>query len=130
MASEPLGQLPQPSVFWHLDSYPTRAAAEAAKGPRGTVVEALGQVWLFTIGEGSWRPPGGVRVAEIGPLPVKAGEQYTAQYYGGHLQAGRCDPEASPSGTRGVVYDGWGLLRGDPGRQDGGTRRPGHRHSD
>jgi len=55
MASESLGQLSQPAVFWHLDSYPTRAAAEAAKGPRGTVVEALDRVWLFTIGESGWR---------------------------------------------------------------------------
>jgi hypothetical protein len=44
LVSTPLGPLAQPAVFWHLDSYPTRAAAEAAKGPRGTVVEALGQV--------------------------------------------------------------------------------------
>ncbi len=80
MASEPLGQLSRSAVFWHLDTYPTRAAAEAAKGPRGTVVEALGKVWLFTIGEAGWRPSGGVRVAEIGPLLVKSDEQYTAQY--------------------------------------------------
>jgi hypothetical protein len=58
LVSEPLGSLTQPAVFWHLDSYPTRAAAEAAKEPRGTIVEALGQVWLFTIGEA-----GGHRVA-------------------------------------------------------------------
>src|SRR4051812_46682050 len=43
-ATEALGELPQ-APFWHLDAYPTRAAAEAAKGPRGTVVESLGRVW-------------------------------------------------------------------------------------
>ena len=80
MPSELLGQLSRSAVFWHLDTYPTRAAAEAAKGPRGTVVEALGKVWLFTIGEAGWRPSGGVRVAEIGPLLVKSDEQYTPQY--------------------------------------------------
>jgi hypothetical protein len=83
LVSEALGPLAQPAVFWHLDSYPTRAAAEAVKGPRSTVVEALGQVWLFTIGEAGWRPQGGVRVAEVGPIPVKAGELYTAQYMEG-----------------------------------------------
>jgi quercetin dioxygenase-like cupin family protein len=83
MASESLGRLSQPTVFWHLDTYPTRAAAEAAKGPRGTVIEALDRVWLFTIGESGWRAPGGLRVAEVGPLPVKSGEQYTAQYMEG-----------------------------------------------
>jgi len=67
-------------VFWHLDTYPNRAAADAQKGPRGTVIEALGRVWLFTIGAAGWRPAGGVRVAQIGPLLVKPGEEYTAGY--------------------------------------------------
>jgi len=80
IAHAPQGQLSQPAVFWHLDTYPARTEAEAAKGPRGTVVEALVKVWLFTIGEAGWRPPGGVRVAEIGPLHVKSGETYTARY--------------------------------------------------
>lgn len=93
MASQPLGQLSQPAVFWHLDRYPTRAAAEMAQGPRGIVVEALGQVWLFTIGEAGWRAQGGVRVAEIGPLAVKAGEQYTAQYMEGISNPGDVTPQ-------------------------------------
>lgn len=80
VAHVPQGQLSQPAVFWHLDTYPTRTEAEAAKGPRGTVIEALGKIWLFTIGEAGWRPSGGVRVAEIGPLHVKSGEKYTARY--------------------------------------------------
>ena len=80
IAHVPQGQLSQPAVFWHLDTYATRTEAEAAKGSRGTVVEALGKVWLFTIGEAGWRPPGGIRVAEIGPLHVKSSEQYTARY--------------------------------------------------
>jgi quercetin dioxygenase-like cupin family protein len=80
IAHVPQGQVFQPAVFWHLDTYPTRTEAEAAKGSRGTVVESLGKVWLFTIGEAGWRAPGGVRVAEIGPLHVKSGEAYTARY--------------------------------------------------
>jgi len=51
-----------------------------AKGPGATVMEALDQVWLFSIGAAGGRTPGGKRVAEIGPLPVKAGTKYTAQY--------------------------------------------------
>ena len=93
IVAEPLGQLPQSEVFWHLDTYTTRAAAEAAKGPRGTVVEALGKVWLSTIGDAGWRPPGGVRVAEIGPIFVKAGEQYTAQYAEGISNPGEVTPK-------------------------------------
>jgi hypothetical protein len=65
IVAEPVGRMPRSEVFWHLDTYLTRAAAEAAKGPRGAVVEALGKVWLFTIEEAGWRPSGGIRVAEV-----------------------------------------------------------------
>lgn len=93
IVSEPLGRLSQSAVFWHLDRYPNRVEAESAKGPRSTVVEALGQVWLFTIGEAGWRPRGGVRVAEIGPIMVKAGEEYTAQYAEGISNPGDVTPK-------------------------------------
>jgi len=38
-----------------LDTYATRATAEVAEGLRGTVVESLGKIWLFTIAEAGWR---------------------------------------------------------------------------
>jgi len=91
--AQPVGQLPTSEVFWHLDTYPTRPAAEAAKGPRGTAVEALGRVWLFTIGEAGWRSPGGVRVAEVGPIFVKAGEEYSVQYAEGISNPGDVTPK-------------------------------------
>ncbi len=80
MAEHSFGALPQGPVFWHLSTYPTRAAAEAAKGPHDTVVESLDKVWLLTIGEAGHRSASGKFVAEIGPLPVSAGASYTAQY--------------------------------------------------
>jgi quercetin dioxygenase-like cupin family protein len=81
MTSVPQGEMPQATVFWHVYAYPSRAEAEAANGRGGTIVEGLGKSWLFAIGPAGWRPtPGAVRVAEIGPLRVKAGVEYTAQY--------------------------------------------------
>jgi len=79
-ATEVLGTLPQGPLFWHLYVYPTRAAAETAKGPRGTVVEAFEKVWLYTIAEPELRISGGERIAAIGPLPISSGKQYTARY--------------------------------------------------
>jgi len=79
-ATELVGDLPQVPLFWHLYNYSTRAAAEAAKGPRGTVVESFERVWLYTIAEAGWRPSSGDRVAIIGPLRTAAGKQYTARY--------------------------------------------------
>jgi mannose-6-phosphate isomerase-like protein (cupin superfamily) len=92
LASESLGIVSEPAVYWHLDTYETRVAAETAKGPRGTVVEAVGKIWLFTVANAGWRSPGGVRIAEIGPLFVKSGEQYTALYAEGISNVGDVTP--------------------------------------
>src|SRR5215467_12426045 len=75
MADDPVGQLTQSHVFWTLDTYPTRAAAEADKRPHGTVVESFGQFWLLTIADrkSKPKPSRGNRAAEIGPLAVVAG---------------------------------------------------------
>lgn len=79
LANESMGQLTKPEVFWHLDTYPTRTAAQADKGPQGIVVESFGKVWLMTIAEEKWRSAHGTRVSEIGPLPIVAGQMYSAQ---------------------------------------------------
>jgi hypothetical protein len=81
LVDQPIGRIEQTQTFWHLDAYATRPEAEKAKGPRGTVVESLGKVWLLTIEKAGWRPAlKGERVAEIGPLPVIAGESYSAVF--------------------------------------------------
>jgi quercetin dioxygenase-like cupin family protein len=80
IADEPVqGVLPE-QVFWHLDTYPTRAAAEAAKRPGAVVIEALGKVWLMTIASGDFRAGSGDRVARLGPLPVTSTIEYSATY--------------------------------------------------
>jgi quercetin dioxygenase-like cupin family protein len=79
IAHQPIGQMTT-QILWYLDVFPTRSAAEAAKGPHGTVVESMGKVWLLTIEKAGWRASKGERMAEIGPLPVVEGEEYSAQY--------------------------------------------------
>ena len=83
-----VGRLPAPTVYWHLDRFPSNAAAEASRGPRGTVVESQRQHWLFTIGDAAWRPGAGERVATIGPLAVDPAEPYTARYLESVIAAG------------------------------------------
>jgi quercetin dioxygenase-like cupin family protein len=80
LANDPVGVLSEPQALWHLDVYQTRAAALAVKGPRGTVVEALGKVWLLSIEPAGWRAAGAQHVAEIGPIPIHAGDAYSSQY--------------------------------------------------
>ena len=105
-ATEVLGALQGPQS-WHLYNYPTRAAAETAKGPHGTVVESFGKVWLYTIADANWRPAGGDRIAVIGPLPLAAGTRYTARYMEAVFTAGMDTPVHLHSGA-----EAWYLLSG------------------
>jgi quercetin dioxygenase-like cupin family protein len=108
LGHEPVGQLNQSEVFWHLDVYETRAAAEAAKGPQGTVVDSLGKTWLLTIAEEGWRPIGGERIAEIGPLSITAGAKYSAQYMEAIFTPGMMAPAHTHSGP-----EAWYTLTGE-----------------
>lgn len=75
-----LGVLPRGPLFWQLDTFPDRTAAEAQRGARGTVVDGHGKHWLFTIAQETWRPTVGTHAATIGPLTVDASAPYTAHY--------------------------------------------------
>jgi len=109
IASQPIGKLTKPLTFWYLDAYPTRDLAEAAKGTHGTVVESLGKQWLLSIEDAGWRAPaGGERIAEIGPLPVNAGEAYTAQYMEAVFNPGMTAPAHVHSGP-----EAWYTLTGE-----------------
>jgi quercetin dioxygenase-like cupin family protein len=107
-------------VYWTIDVYSTRELAEQAKGSHSTVVESLGKVWLFTIGEKPKADPAGDRVAEIGPLPIKAGQTYTVQYMEATLQPGMVSRPHLHSGTE-VFYteSGETCLETPDGRQVG-----------
>ena len=75
-----VGRVSPEPTFWHLDTFPTRAAAEAAKRPGAAVIEALGKIWLMTIDNADFRAGSGEHVADIGPLPVNSTMEYSATY--------------------------------------------------
>ena len=77
---QPVGRIPQAPVFWHLDTFPTRAAAEAAKGAGAAVMESLGKFWVMTIAGAGFRAGSGEHVADIGPLPLDPQVEYSAMY--------------------------------------------------
>jgi hypothetical protein len=89
MARQELGHLnAKAPLYWHLDTYATRAAAEKARGPRSTVVESLGRIWLFTIEAAAWRPTSGKRVERVGPLPLVQADSIAAVYMEGVFEPG------------------------------------------
>jgi quercetin dioxygenase-like cupin family protein len=88
-----LGHLPdKPPLYWHIDSFPNRKAAEAVVGPRGVVVESLGHIWLYTLAESTWKSGGGRHVATIGPLPIIPARAHAAVYMEGVFQPGMKSP--------------------------------------
>src|SRR6266853_586527 len=113
IASQPVGQLAKAETFWHLDVYATRAEAEAAKASGGVVVESLGKTWLLTIADQGWRPSGGERIAEIGPLPIIAGQTYSAPYMEAIFTPGMGSTVAHTRGPGGLVHAGGRDLSGN-----------------
>jgi quercetin dioxygenase-like cupin family protein len=76
-----LPELPAGPVYWYVYSYPSRAEADkAAQPPASIVVESLGTIWLFAIGDATSPTSTGQRVARVGPLPVLAAKRYIARF--------------------------------------------------
>jgi len=68
----------QASIYWHLRTFPSRKAAEAAKSATGIVVEEDGRVWLSEFGARNSTPRGGDAIAIVGPLQLPAAKSYAA----------------------------------------------------
>jgi quercetin dioxygenase-like cupin family protein len=108
IAHDALGAFAEAQTFWHLHTFSSRAEAEAAKGPRGTVMESMGKVWLLTIEAQGWRPAKGQQVAQIGPLPVRPGVNYSAQYMEAIFSPGMTSATHDHSGS-----EAWYTLEGE-----------------
>jgi quercetin dioxygenase-like cupin family protein len=76
IARERLLTFMEPSVYWHLRRFGTKAEADAAKGEKGLVVQEDGQVWLSTFGPRAAEPKAGEPVAIIGPLHLPPAKAY------------------------------------------------------
>ena len=117
LTDAPMRALTKAQAFWHLDVYPTRAAAEADRGPRSTIVESLGKVWLLSIEGEAWHPATGQRVSKIGPLPITAGEKYSAQYMEAHIHSGYDFGHPQPPRPGSLVHLEWRNLSGNVRRR-------------
>ncbi|HEX5504852.1 MAG TPA: hypothetical protein VFW96_19700, partial [Thermomicrobiales bacterium] len=69
-------QAPAGPLYWRLETFATKAAAEAAAGPTGLAVELGGTAYLATLGPAGGATAGGTRVAELGPLHLPAAARY------------------------------------------------------
>jgi hypothetical protein len=85
VAEKKLQQLPPGTLFWRVETFPALAQAQAAAGPASLAAEVQNKAWLFTLGPKGGATPGGVKVAEIGPVPPLAAPEYLLRinYTGG-----------------------------------------------
>jgi quercetin dioxygenase-like cupin family protein len=111
-------------VFWTLDVYPDRESAQAASGPGSTVLNALDRVWLLSVGDKPAPSAKGKRMTQIGPLPIKANEEYTAQYRESIMKPGAVSRTHVHSGPEAFYTEaGETCLETPSGKQ---VSRPGH----
>ncbi len=72
LAKMKVSQFPDAPLFWHLNRFPSRNAAEATQVQNSLVVEAEGQAWLFSFAPKTAAPKAGELVASVGPLQLTA----------------------------------------------------------
>ncbi len=92
LSRQVLPSLPSNPLYWHLDQFVSKDAAERAAIPTSTVVDAFGSVWLFTIERRSWRPKSGKHVSDVSPLPVQPAATYAAEYLRSVFSPGMAAP--------------------------------------
>jgi quercetin dioxygenase-like cupin family protein len=71
-------QFSKTDVYWHLRTFDTRKAADAAKSATGLVVEEDGRVWLSEFGTRDSTPRSGKPIAVVGPLQLPPAKSYSA----------------------------------------------------
>ena len=82
-------QLPTGPLYWRIENFPTLDQAKAAAGEYrwdpdtvsyqglpSLTAEVAGKAWLFTLGPQGGATPGGMKVAEIGPVPPLSAPEY------------------------------------------------------
>jgi hypothetical protein len=76
VAEKKLKELPTGPLYWHLETFPTLAEAQAAAGPTSLTAEMAGKAWLFTLGAKDGATRRGSKVAEIGPVPAITASEF------------------------------------------------------
>lgn len=76
IAERAVAQLPEGPLYWHVETFPSLAAARAAAGPWSLTAQHAGRAWLFTLGSRDDASRGGDVVALIGPVPVVPASNY------------------------------------------------------
>ena len=124
MAEKQVANLPDGNLFWRIESFASLDASKRAAAPDALVAEAVGKVWLFTLGsQGGPSSPLGTRVAEVGPIVRVKAQSYLLRINEASGPPGSTTPVHShPRAPR--LCSCWKVQR-QPGPDDCiGSRRP------
>lgn len=88
LAHQKIGKLDVASVYWNLDKYPSVEAARLGNAGDGSIVNAFGSVWVFSIGP--LRP--GAHMAQVGPIVVDENTAYDAEFLKSTFSPGMTAP--------------------------------------
>ncbi len=129
LAERKVADLPVGELFWRIETYPSKEAAQGAAGAWSLVAEAAGKVWLFTLGTAGGSSSGGTKVSEIGPIARIAAPQYLLRINEASGPPGSVTPVHSHPGSEAFyVLAGEQGIRGAHGTMvvKAGTSEPGH----
>jgi hypothetical protein len=112
VAEKKLSKLPDGTLYWCVETFPTLVEAKAAVGPDGwdpaavsyatktsLIAEVAGKVYLVTLGAKGTSTPGGTKLAEIGPLPPLSAPEYLLRLNYGSGPPGSSTPVHSHPGS-------------------------------
>jgi len=112
VAEMKVNQLPKGPLYWRVENFPTLDQAKAAAGEYhwnpdtvsydgwpSLAAEVAGKAWLFTLGPQGAATTGGMKVAEIGPVPPLSAPEYLLRVNYGSGPPGAKTPVHSHSGS-------------------------------
>ncbi len=124
-----VAELPAGDLYWRIETFPSKDAAQAAAGTWSLVAEAAGKIWLFTLGGAGGSTLGGTRVSEVGPISRVTATQYLLRINEASGPPGAVTPVHSHPGSEAFyVLVGEQSIRGAHGTMvvKAGTPEPGH----
>lgn len=129
LAQKKVTELPAGSLFWRIENFASLSQAQAAAGTWSLAAESAGKVWLFTLGPAGESSTGGVKVAEVGPIPPVAAPQYLLRINLASGPPGSMTPVHTHPGSEAFfVLNGEQSIRGPHGvmRVQSGQPEAGH----
>jgi hypothetical protein len=76
LAEKKVLELPAGPLFWRIERFPSLPLAQSAAGHWSLATESADKVWLFTLGPPGGASKGGIKVADVGPIPEVGASQY------------------------------------------------------